>query len=385
MKIIIFESQYKKLKESQEDLFDVIEISYLNYLCKKTNKMPNSPACRLLEMKNSLTDYELKNSLEKSIGVLYKFFESSKKTVGIFPKILELSLEEPNRTINFLKLVADFISNPQYDNDETKKRLLRLRNVQTAPKDIEDILTKVREKEYSLYEKEFEGNYFDLTRNRLFLNYKCGDDIDETFLKKVETFKNVSGKEFKELLNKMKECILVSLTKKDDTKSDVKLTKPLYTIKNDEEVEIFPAGSNFEIKKMDVGIDSYLSEFFSIFKNKNLSSLKPSHLSLYNKVIHGIYLWVKRAGKNYLENLKENMAGIIYENYQIIPIKYIEFYWSNVGQRGCTELRLSIRFRIKPEYGGKKIESYIFNKQSDVLERKDYLVPSENVTYIICQ
>jgi hypothetical protein len=382
MKIIISESQFYNLKENQEELLSMFEQSYLNILCSKTKKMPNSPACRLLEMKSSLANESLKNDLEKSIEVLYLFFK--KRTVGVFPKILELSLEYPDRTINFLKLIADFVSNPQFDKDETKKRLLRLKDVDNVPEDVEVLLKQVREKEYSLYEKEFEGDYFKLTRTRLSLNYKCGNEIDESFLKKIESFKGTGGREFKDLLKKMKECILDSLNETEVIKSDVKLTKPLYTIEDDKKVEVFPAGSNFEIKKMDADIDSYLSEFFSIFKNKDLSHLKPSHLSIYNTVIYGIYAWIKRAGTKYLENLKSNMPGIIYENHLIVPINYIEFYWSNSGQRGCKELRLSIRFRIKPEFRGKKITTYIYKKESDILEKKEFLVSSENVEYKIC-
>jgi len=78
------------------------------------------------------------------------------------------------------------------------------------------------------------------------------------------------------------------------------------------------------------------------------------------------------------------MEGIVYENYTIVPIDYIDFYWSNVGQRGCNELRLSIRFRIKQEYQNKTIETYIFNKNSDILEKKELRVSKQEVEKIVC-
>jgi hypothetical protein len=59
------------------------------------------------------------------------------------------------------------------------------------------------------------------------------------------------------------------------------------------------------------------------------------------------------------------MSGIIYEGDVIVPSEYIELYWSNKGQRGCDEKRLSIRFRIKPEYNS--IKAYQF-KDSNTLE-----------------
>ena len=43
---------------------------------------------------------------------------------------------------------------------------------------------------------------------------------------------------------------------------------------------------------MDPFIDSYLSEFFSIFKESNLKIHKKEYLSLYNKLIDRIYVWL---------------------------------------------------------------------------------------------
>jgi hypothetical protein len=73
----------------------------------------------------------------------------------------------------------------------TKKQLLKLRDMSIVPDDLEDILKNVREKEYSKYEKEFEGDYFDLKRTSLSLQYKCGDDLDKSFLEKIQKFKSV--------------------------------------------------------------------------------------------------------------------------------------------------------------------------------------------------
>jgi hypothetical protein len=335
-----------------------------------------------LELKNSLTDEVLTRRLENSIEVLYKFFP--RKTIGLLPKILEMSLEYPERTINTLRLISDFISDESFKDDETKKRLNQLRNVTTIPDDLESLLKKAREKEYSKYEKEIEGNYFSAKRTKLSLNYRCGDDIDKSFLKKVEQFRGTDDKDFQVLLKKIRDCVLSSINETVPVKADVISTKPLYIMDGDEKVKIFDAGQNFEVKKMDTELDSYLSEFFSIFKSSKLSDLKPTHLELYNKVIDGIFRWIVGIGDKYLDKIKENMAGIFYDNFTIVPIEYIDLYWSNLGQRGCNEKRLSIRFRINPDLSGKVIPIYVFNKNSDILEKKDYTVTSVNTEKKVC-
>ena len=75
------------------------------------------------------------------------------------------------------------------------------------------------------------------------------------------------------------------------------------------------------------------------------------------------------------------MSGIIYEDDLIVPIKYIDLYWSNKGQRGCDEKRLSIRFRIKPEYS--KIDGFFF-RDKDTLESVTLNVKSKDREKIVC-
>ena len=381
MKILISESQLIRLTEKYLDQDEMFDDDYLNTLYKETRKKNNS-AIKLLALRSSLTDQKLLTDLNRSIETLYKFF--NRKNSGLLPKILELSLIDRNKTINDLKVVADFISDEEFNDDVTKKQLLKLRDMSIVPDDLEDILKNVREKEYSKYEKEFEGDYFDLSRTALSLQYKCGEDLDNNFLEKIQRFKSVSTDDFQKLLLKIKNCVKSSLSDKVVIKSDIVSKTPLYVVDNGKKTEVFPSGSNFEVKKMDVNIDSYLSEFFSIFKQSKNKQYKGSHLEIYNSVIRGLYEWVKGEGQEYLDSIKNNMEGIVYENYTIVPIKFIDFYWSNVGQRGCNELRLSIRFRIKPEYQNKTIDTYIFNKNSDILEKKQLYVAKKEVEKVVC-
>lgn len=386
MKLIISESQYRKLIESQEELMSLFQTSHLNLLCKKFKNNENSAACRLLKLKNSLKNKKLEDQLEDSIEILFKFFP--KRTVGVLPKILELSLEYPERTINTLKLISDFIVDPKFKNDVTKRRLLQLRDATTMPEDLEDLLKKAREKEYLKYEKDVVGkeSQFQMKRTSLSLDFSCGDDIDKKFLDKIEKFKSSEPEEFVNLLEKMKSCITDSLVNSKPIKADVVSVTPLYYMEGDEKIKVLDAGANFEIKKMDTEIDSYLSEFFSIFKNSNYKNLKQTHLEIYNKVIDGVYNWIndKNEAKQYLNKIKDEMAGVFYDNFTIVPSEYIDLYWSNVGQRGCKEKRLSIRFRINPDLVGETIAIYIYDRNSDILQKKDYVVTSVNTKKVVC-
>ena len=382
MKIVISESQLIRLQESQEELFDMFDTDYLNLLYRNSKKGPNNPAYKLLAMRALLKNKSLEHDLNQSIETLYKFF--NRKNSGLLPKILELSLMDRNKTINDLKIISGFINDADFNDDVTKKQLLKLKNLTSVPDDLEDILRNVREKEYSKYEKSYEGAYFEVKRTALSLQYKCGEDLDKSFLKKIQKFKSVSAEEFEKLLVNIKNCVKSSLSEKVVVKSDISSKTPLYVMDNGVKTEVFKQGSNFEVKMMDVNIDSYLSEFFSIFKQTENKGYKGAYLEIYNSVIRGLYEWVKGEGQEYLNSIKNNMEGIAYENYIIVPIKYIDFYWSNVGQRGCNELRLSIRFRIKAEYQNKKIEAYVFTKTSDILEKKELQVSKQEVEKIVC-
>ena len=176
--------------------------------------------------------------------------------------------------------------------------------------------------------------------------------------------------QFKDTIAQLKSCVTNSINSEvPPIKTDLITKTPLYIeeLKNDEivKVEVFPTNALFEVKKMDVEIDSYLSEFFSIFKQSNLKTFKDSHLKLYNIMIENIYQYLKVNGQNYLDRIRERLSGIIFDDNTIVPIDNIYFYWSNQGQRGCDELRLSIRFRIFNIEGN--IDTYKYKYGSDVL------------------
>jgi Fe-Mn family superoxide dismutase len=379
-------NQHTKKKNLKESVSEIIEEQKINktrldVLCGNAEKrqIEESPFCRLKEFRDSLQDQYLTDSINNSIESLDKFFH--KKNVGVFPMIVKLSLENLEKTREFLDLIALFIDDESFDDDYTKKVLKKQKNTTKVPDNLEDLLAYARYKEHQKYEDRFVGRYFNKKATKLQLNYHCSDDAKE---KLIDTLMKIHNKE--ETINyhffRIAKCLSDSF--KSGTyyiKSDVEVSEDL---KDEEGNVIYPKGTLFEIKKMDPFIDSYLSEFFSIFKQSSVSDKKPIIGQLYNELIDKIYNWVSNndAAKKYLQKVKDQISGIIYESDYIVPIEYIQLYWSDKGQRGCDEKRLSIRFRIDPKYS--EIKGYKF-VDSDTLESKTIPVPQSAKELVICR
>jgi hypothetical protein len=297
----------------------------------------------------------------------------------MFPVIVDLALQDEGRTVAYLKLISDFIQDETQDKTKTKRILNKQKNTKEIPKDVEELLKQARYLEHQKYEDRFVGDYFDKKGTFLKLNYNCGDDAKDTLftiLTKVKSEEHTLDIVFE----KIKNCIQKSLTQgtyylKADlvSKQDLKYSGET----------IFPSGTHFEVKKMDPFIDSYLSEFFSIFKQTELITFKPEYISIYNELIDRIYNWLltNSDADKYLNKVKSQMGGIVYEYDTIVPTDYIDLYWSNKGQRGCDEKRLSIRFRIKP--GVNEIKTYRFNNHEE-LKPVIKKVPNNEKEKVVC-
>jgi len=349
----------------------------LKSLCIKS-KNEDSSFCKLLSFRNTIQDEKVTELIDTSIERLNNFYRF--KNVGMFPTIVNLSLVSKEKTAEFLKLISDFIDNEDFTEDETRKVLRKQKNTKSIPSNTEDLLAAARAKEYAKYEKRFEGKHFKKKSTRLQLNYHCSDDAKE---KLVDTLLRVHNKEqtLNFLFFRITNCLVNSF--RSGTyyiKADVESTEDL---KDKEGNVIFPSGTNFEIKKLDPFIDSYLSEFFSIFKQTENIGQKEVIGKLYNELIDKIYTWLDTnvQAKKYLEKVKDQMGGIIYDEEFIVPTKYIELYWSNKGQRGCDEKRLAIRFRINPEFNVVNGYKYV---DEDTLENIDLTMPADEKKYVIC-
>lgn len=374
MNIVIKESQLSFLLEiAQQKLFDISEVGtnkiFKRCAASKLKKIYNSPWCQLSMMFKTELDEDLQNRLLNAVNKLLNVYKKNYDT-GIVSKIIELSLQDRSRTVTDLELVTDFLYDEKFSKDQVKKELLSLRNLNKIPtkEELESLLTKIRNKAYVEYENSFEGSQFDIKRTFLQLDYRCDPDMDMKFFDLIQKIR-VEKKDVTEFVRKFTKCIELSMNSNPEPiKSDLFLKTDLYVVENNDKKVVLPRG-NYEVKKIDPLVDSYLSEFFSIFKESSLKSKKEEYLDLYNQIIQVIFLWIKENGKEYLENVKKGMNGIIFSDNIIIPIKYIDLYWSNKGQRGCKEKRLSIRYKLSPEADTKNIEAYKYTHGSDIVER----------------
>jgi Fe-Mn family superoxide dismutase len=365
------------LEDDQLSMFNKNEFEkdYLNYFCNKKNTSDENKKvyCDLIELRNEIGDEQLVKDLNDATERIVKFFNV--RNTSALRKIFNVALygENSDRTINFLKIISDFIADDNYSESVVKKKLLKIKDQDIISNDLNEVLRQVRELEYAKYEKSFEGKQFEIKQTKLELNYSCDPGDVSNLFTMIDDVKS-KKQEFANTLKKIKTCVTNSLNSEiPPIKTDLVSKEPLYIeeLVNGELVqkEIFPANSHFEVKKMDVEIDSYLSEFFSIFKQSTLKTFKQTHSDLYNVMIRHIYDFVKKNGQEYLNKIREKLAGVIFDNNIIVPINNIYFYWSNKGQRGCDELRLSIRFRVFDLNG--KIETYKYTYGSNVLTKND--------------
>ena len=344
----LFLSKIKKDKKQINEIamFATPRINKLcNYALK--NKIKDSSFCKLKKLNDELVDDYLKRDLDDSIRKLDDFFH--RKIVGPLPVIIELSLTHDN-PINFLSLMADFIDKPEHKNNRLYKALQRLK----TDFDINDVdfleklSQKIRATGHAEFESGLEGDFFELSPTKLTLNYRCDEDPKDTIPKLL---KRIGSKELtiETLVNSITKCVLETMRSLDEPiKRDVLSKQDLL---DPEGNVVIPSSSGLEAKKMDPLVDSYLSEFFAIFKQSSNKELKGEYLDVYNKVIDGVFYNIQNSneGEEFLNKIREGMSAMIFEDRYVVPSEYIDLYWSNKGQRGCEEKRLAIRFRINPD------------------------------------
>ena len=298
---------------------------------------------------------------------------------GIFVKILDLALNS-DLPSNFLKVIASFITDTEFDDTETKKRLERLKEYpfKTTAK-LDEFLRAVREKKYTEYEKGLVGPYMEENRTSLNLNYKCGFSDESSFVKVVD--KILQQPEYERAyIRALSKCIRSNMSP-TPIKADLKAKSDFYyngSVK-------FKSGDNFEVKMMDTSVDSFLSEFFSIFKSTEIGKLKGIYLDVYNRIMRGLYTIISKSteGQQFLKDItdksKGNLRGIIFEDNILVPIENIKIYWSNKGQSNCNQLRLSIRFKIINQNN-----TYVYNPKSNELELNTNPISNTSFSKILC-
>jgi Fe-Mn family superoxide dismutase len=377
---LVTESKIKKtilITETQKNILEAIyfqkEDNLISQLC--SYKKEDNVYCQLQRVIDNISGdekQEIINAIDIIINFYYPQMSSRLKDKGqarnmvfgrgIVYKIISLALKN-DLPGNFIKTIGSFITNPTFDNTETEKRLARLKNQSDIKtENLDKFLTKVREKAYSNYESSLVGPYMQKYQTSLELKYKCDKFEKRNFVEIVELVKS-GQKGLTEVVNDLIGCITNNMRQTNPIKADLKATSDFYYNGK----KIFENGDLFEVKMMDTAVDSYLSEFFSIFKqSKTIQKIKETHLDVYNDIIDYLHLELfdHPIAVKFLEDVTNNLAGIFFENNVVVPIKHIKLYWSNKGQKTCAESRLSIRFKIVD----KNVTSYIYDTESSELE-----------------
>lgn len=347
----------------------------------KANKNPDSVWCRLVSVFEEKLDNPLKERLVNAVKVLLSVYKKKYDT-GVVSKIIELSLQDETRTVNDLELIADFLTNEEFSNEAIKKQLIKLQSSSSMPttEELEILLKNARFKEYTQYENSLDGEQFGPFKTKLEIDYRCDESLDQKFFTLIKDLQ-IAGKtknkeEFEVIIDSFVKsftnCIKESMDSiQDPIKSDKILKEDLYIIdENNEKIKVLDKGY-YEVKKFDPYIDSYLSEFFAVFKDSSLKQLKERFLATYNHIIQKIFNWITENGQDFLDKIKQNMKGIIFKDNLIIPTEYIELYWSNRGQHGCKEKRISIRYRLNRKI--EKIKGYTYTLNSNIVKENNNL------------
>lgn len=318
--------------------------------------------CSLLQLSSNLPK-NLQNTLHKDLDIIYNFLRRDLTVDNRrkFHNLVKVLMSYDNQA-NSINLVSNYISKTN-SADDVSISLDLFRKKDIEEQDIESFLKQVKHSGYKEYERSFVGDHFKTNENKLFLRYKGEEETRSIYhiVKEV-----LSGDiESKQAIGNLYQLIVGNYTPQDMVKGDLECVKPVYNKNGD---EIIGTGEIVEVKKLDHGGDSYLSEFFAIYKNSKIpkDSLTPDFIKTYNTIIDGLYTLFS-SSNNILEDIKRNFAGIIYSENIFIGSDDIELYWSNKGRSSCTkDHRLSIRYRINKS----KINSYIYQINDDVLLNK---------------
>lgn len=336
--------------------------NFIYHLCAQAikRKLKTSTFC---DLKRYYEETPAKEKVLDAVRIIHNFFVEGTNGLnrGVFPRLVKNALQTEDAA-QTLYIIAEYILDPNYTKDETKIQLSKYKGKDYVPLNLDEFLVTIRSKEYSQYEDSLTKNELKQTRTYLELDYGCSDDIDTTLIKLLEVIKNSEDDKkydkFNEIFTKVTDCLHTFMN------NDNKVIKADALYDLDEPMTydgkpVIKKGDYIEIKKMDPEVDSYLSEFFSIFKQtKMIKTKKKEYIILYNFFVDMLFEWILKHGEVYRQKVIDGMSGIIYDNNVFVPKDQIDVYWSNKGQRGCDERRLSLRFRLRP--GLDKMTGYVY-------------------------
>jgi len=322
--------------------------------------------CALAHLSNIL-EPSLVTKFHYNIDKLYNFLrrdlmlDNRRKFHGLMKTIL--SYDDPANTIN---IIVDFIDGTE-SVDEIEVALDRFRKSKDiGGEDIDKFLRYIKTTGHQEYEKSFYGEHFEKHTTRLTLKYKTEQE-NLSILKRVEDV--IDGKyTVDKAVSILYKNIEENYSPEEMVKADLKCIKDVYDEKGD---VVINNGDFLEVKKIDYAADSYLSEFMSMYKISGLPDYakEPNYVKVYNQIIDGLYEKFSSRG-DIIEDIKQNFAGIIYDDKIFINKDDIELYWSNKGRNPCSkDHRLSIRYRLK----NKNTIGYVY-EGGEVLKEKSVTI-----------
>jgi hypothetical protein len=281
---------------------------------------------------------------------------------------------------------------------DIKQSLSRLRDLQNlTTKEIENELNTTKYKAYVLYEKSFEEGPF--VRMSKIYNLKYKEKLEErgfTHLLDIAYNKIYNSKYIdyndkehydqviEEVSNKLYEAIKSMYNKEDAVKADLKATDNIYDINGK---IVIPNKGLVEVKMRDYKLDSYLSEYFSIYKFSDLNPKykKPEMVEIYNSTIDSLYKKMDLKEIDIIKDLKDSFYGIFFGEVEhegkkmpvFVPSEYMDLYWSNRGKiESDKQLRLTIRYRLKEG----SIDGYFYDRETYKMIPHQFGVSGENIS-----
>lgn len=357
---------------------------------EKSSEIP-SIYCKLYNNYQYLTSEDEKEDFIDNLSRVFWFIRPNIYDNRVkFHDLMRILLSSEN-FVESIRTISDKIKTTfgGEDGDSDKPEAQDIKNSLNRLRDIESLTTSEIEKElnttkykaYVLYEKSFERGPF--IRYSKIYNLKYKEGLEErgfTHLLDMAYHKIYNSKyidyDDKEhydqvidsISDKLYQAIKKMYNKEDVIKADLKATENVYDVDGN---IVIPDGGLVEVKMRDHKLDSYLSEYFSIYKFSDLDPKykKPEMVEIYNSTIDSLHNKMKLGEVDVLGDLKSSFYGIffgevVYGNKKMpvfIPSEYMELYWSNRGKiESGNQLRLSIRYKLKDG----EINGYLYDRDT---------------------
>ena len=377
-------SKLTKVLNKKSNITEKIELEkWLESLCDidSSKVFCDSKNGLIFLSKNLPKNYRV-NDFIKDIKVIYEELKpSGNNNMVIFRGLMEnvVNLDTP---INTIKIISEYIKKSG-ENENIKSSLRKFKEGGWSPSDLDDFIKRTKHQTYNEYEDSFVGLHFDSHKTRLLLNFKENGSEDNN----IDTIKNVL-KESKKDISKIAKNFhknIVNNFIEDLIKSDLKCTQ---TIKDERGKIVIKKGDFVEVKKIDYEADSYLSEFFSVYKT-NLEKLpkyarKNNFRKDYNDLVDAVYNLLLKDDGGIIESIKNSFVGIFYDENVFVSKDNIELYWSNKGRSSCdSDHRLSIRYRVVTN-NKNYVCGYLYSKEGG-LKKVKLEIPKNKKQKIYCK